>query len=79
MSTLANNRSLRPACILGIGLLVAVVLSVAARADAAEKEMLKEHFRPLYERFGQTTQGKVTILSGPEAVMMRRGGAPGKQ
>jgi len=79
MRTLTKTRSFRPASIAGTGILVAAVLSVAVRAHAAEKETMKEHFRPLYERFGRKTTGKVTILSGPEAVTMRRGGAPGKQ
>ena len=79
MITLAKTRSLRPASIAGTGILIAAVLSLAVRAHAAEKEMLKEHFQHLYERFGRKTTGKVTILSGPKAVTMRKGGAPGKQ
>ena len=79
MRTLAKTRSLQPASIAGTGILIAVALSVAVSVHAAQKETLKEHFQFLYARFGQKSTGKVSILSGPKAVTMRRDGAPGKQ
>jgi formylglycine-generating enzyme required for sulfatase activity len=56
-----------------------MVVSMAIGVHAAEKKTLKESFRYIYEQFGQKPAGKVSILSGPEAVKMRRARTPGKQ
>jgi len=79
MKTLTKTRPLGPAAIFGVGILTAAVLCLALPASAADKEPLKDHFEPQYERFTGKTIGKVVITSGPKAVKMRQGGTPGKQ
>lgn len=79
MIEVAKNRRLKRVSTIGTCILIAVVVSVTVGVHAAETQTLKESFRGLYERFGQKAAGKVRILSGPKAVKMRRGAAPGKQ
>ena len=59
--------------------LVAVLLTVAVVAPAAEKAPLRDEFQNLYADFGQKTLVRLSILSGPKAVTMRRDQRPGKQ
>jgi len=59
--------------------LVAVLLTVAVVAPAAEKAPLRDEFQRLYADFGQKTMVRLSTLSGPKAVKMRRDQLPGKQ
>ena len=59
--------------------LVAVLLTVAVVAPAAEKAPLRNEFQHLYAEFGQKTMVRLSTISGPKAVKMRRDQLPGKQ
>ena len=59
--------------------LVAVLLTVAVVASAAEKAPLRDEFQHHYAEFGQKTMVRLSALSGPKAVKMRRDQLPGKQ
>ena len=59
--------------------LVAFSLAFAVVASAAEKAPLRDEFQRLYAEFGQKTMVRLSTLSGPKAVKMRRDQLPGKQ
>ncbi|MBT3296057.1 MAG: formylglycine-generating enzyme family protein [Verrucomicrobia bacterium] len=59
--------------------LIAVLLTVAVVASAAEKAPLRDEFQNLYADFGQKTMVRLITISGPKAVTMRRDQLPGKQ
>ena len=59
--------------------LVAVLLTFAVVAPAAQKAPLRDEFQRLYADFGQKTMVQLSTLSGPKAVKMRRDQRPGKQ
>ena len=56
-----------------------LTLAFAAAATAEEKEQLKTHFRPLYEKFGEKSTTKIKVVSGPEDVEMRNGRVAGER
>ena len=51
--------------------LVAVLLTFAVVAPAAQKAPLRDEFQRLYADFGQKTMVQLSTLSGPKAVKMR--------
>jgi len=59
--------------------LVAVLLTVSVVASAAEKAPLRDEFQRHYADFGQKAMVRLSTLSGPKAVKMRRDQLPGKQ
>ena len=59
--------------------IVAVLLAFAVVAPAAEKAPLRDEFQRLYAEFGQKTMVRLSTISGPKAVKMRRDQLPGKQ
>ena len=54
-------------------------MRVVVAPGASEKDKLKSHFKPIFEKFGQHSPTKIEVVSGPEAVQMRRGRVAGKQ
>ena len=59
--------------------LVAFSLAFAVVAPAAGKAPLRDEFQRLYAEFGQKTMVRLSTVSGPKAVKMRRDQLPGKQ
>ncbi len=70
-----------------VAMILTLVVVVGTKAEDKPDEMakyktkfkVKNHFRPLYGKFGENSKTKVEIVSGPEAVKMNRGGAAGKR
>ncbi len=56
-----------------------VILAVVLAAEAEAKDQIQARFRPLWEKFGEKSTTKLTIVAGPEDVKMRNGGVAGRR
>ena len=60
-------------------IIAAVVVALAVAPEASAEKRLVEHFKTLFDEFGQDSTTKVKVVSGPEDVAMRNGRVAGKQ